>query len=155
MYHFFDAPCILELSHNRINLGSRGIFEKIAKNAPKMVGKNPLFFLFIFLGGGSKKPFLAFLIPPQKLPFRAIGEKKVKKKTKSEKLAIFGRFTPSGYFFLAILAILGYFLKKKLCSRGLHYYGMILLCIWVRFKHFPPLVDFSSLKTPPRHMWWA
>ena len=47
----------------------------------------------------------------------------------------------------------GHFLKKNLCSRGLHYYGMILLYIWVRFKHFPPLVDFSFLKTPSCHMW--
>ena len=44
------------------------------------------------------------------------------------------------------------FSQKTLASRGLHYYGMILPYIWVRFKHFPPLVDFSSLKTPSRHM---
>ena len=45
------------------------------------------------------------------------------------------------------------FSQKTLASRGLHYYGILLLYIWVKFKHFPPLVDFSSLKSPSRHMW--
>ena len=36
-------------------------------------------------------------------------------------------------------------LKKKLFSRGVRYYGMILLYFCVRSSHFSPLVDFFSL----------
>ena len=58
---------------------------------------------------------------------------------------IFGHF---GHLFGPFLTIS----QNPLCSRGLRYYGMILLYIWVRFIHFPPLVDFSSLKTPSRYI---
>ena len=58
---------------------------------------------------------------------------------------IFGHF---GHLFGPFLTIS----QNPLCSRGLRYYGMILLYIWVRFIHFPPLVNFSLLKTPSRHI---
>ena len=33
---------------------------------------------------------------------------------------------------------------KKTFSRGLRYFGMILLYFWVRFSHFPPFGRFFS-----------
>ena len=71
----------------------------------------------------------ALLAHHPKSPIQSEWIKKVKKTT--PKVAILRRFTHSGEFFLAI---------------------MLLLYIWVRFKNLPPLVDFSLLKTPSRHM---
>ena len=91
---------------------------------------------------------------PKKLPFRTIGSKKWRKQT-YPKVAILWRLTPSGEFFSHFWPFLGHywlFSQKPLTSRGLHYYGMILLYIWVRFKNFPPLVQFSSFKTPTSHI---
>ena len=76
--------------------------------------------------------------------------KKVKK-TKSEKLAILRRYSLSGEF-LAIFDPLLAIFSKNLCSRGFRFYGMIKLYIWVRFSHFPPLVDFF-LKSPCAHIY--
>ena len=118
----------------------------------KWLEKILFFFFLFFLGGGQKSLFWHFWFPPKNSHLER-SEKKSEEKNKKWKTGHFRAIYTFRVFFLAILAILGYFLKKKLCSRGLHYYGMILLCIWVRFKHFPPLVDFSSLKTPSRHMW--
>ena len=44
--------------------------------------------------------------------------------------------------FEVCLTIFGHFLQKRTFSWGLRYYGMILQYFWVRFSHFPPLVDF-------------
>ena len=70
------------------------------------------------------------------------------------RLAILRRFKPSGEFISHFGHILGHFIfsRKPLCSRGFCYHGMIILCIWLNFSHFPPLVEFSSLKSPSRHM---
>ena len=82
--------------------------------------------------------------PKKKKKKRAIGERKQKVKN----WPFLKQFTPSGEFLGPFLAIF----SQTLASRGLHYYGMILLYIWVRFKHFPPLIDFFSLKSPSPHM---
>ena len=99
---------------------------------------------------------------PKKLPFRTIGSKKWRKQT-YPKVAILWRLTPSGEFFSHFWPFLGHywlFSQKPLTSRGLHYYGMILLYIWVRFKNFPPLGDFYYLACAlwcwwlERRVWW-
>ena len=82
---------------------------------------------------------------PKKLPFRTIGSKKWRKQT-YPKVAILWRLTPSGEFFSHFWPFLGHywlFSQKPLTSRGLHYYGMILLYIWVRFKNLSKLAYIS------------
>ena len=89
-----------------------------------------------------------FFYPHSKVPFRAIREKRWRK-LKVKNWPFWGDLHPQGFklflTILAILAVFGRFLKKKTFSWFFRYYGMILLYIWVRFSHFPPLADFSSL----------
>ena len=70
------------------------------------------------------------------------SEKKMKK-TKSEKLAILRRYTPSVEFVTHFWPFWP-FSPKPLFSRGFHYYGMILLYFWVRFGHFPQNISLGS-----------
>ena len=104
---------------------------------------------------GSWLFFLPFVVTiwstNPKVSFRAIEEEKSKEKRLPQKWPFWGEIHSQGN--------LGHFLPfshPPPFSRGLHWYGMILLYFWVRFSHFPPLVDFFlSLKSPSLHMWSA
>ena len=83
--------------------------------------------------------------PPPKVPFKAIREKSEENRL-LQKWPFRGQLTLSGkslsHFWPFLLPLRQFFaIFSKTFSRGLHYYGMILLYCWVRFSHFPPLVD--------------